>query len=318
MRLSRPELQKQPQVTLIGMNQPDVSKDLNAVRLAVVVYAVIFAAKLVAYAMSGVLALLAEALHTLSDIFISIFLWIALAYSRRQADQRYPFGYGRVQNVAALIAATLFVSFTSLELYREAVPRLLRPEAVAYDNLWLAIAVVVASMAAAAVPLLKLLAQRPLGSAARAQLLELINDQFGLVAALLAALAIAWGYPVVDPLASIAVATLIAWNAIALLRENASILLGRSPDPEFLRRVESVARSIPGVLGVRDLRAEVVGPDTVHAGMIIELAPDVTVEEADRIAHEVHRLVHDRAHAGYCYVQVAPRIEAVQDAPATS
>jgi divalent metal cation (Fe/Co/Zn/Cd) transporter len=98
-------------------------------------------------------------------------------------------------------------------------------------------------MVAAAVPLLKLRAQRPLDSAARAQLLELINDELGLVAALVASLAVAWGYPIVDPIASIAVATLIAWNAIALLRDNASVLLGRSPAPEFLQRIESAALS---------------------------------------------------------------------------
>ena len=116
-------------------------------------------------------------------------------------------------------------------------------------------------------------------------------------------------------MASIAVATLIAWNAIALLRENASVLLGRSPAPEYLRRIESAALSVPGVLGVRDLRAEYVGPDTVHAGMIIELAPEETVREADRIAAEVHRSVHDQAHAGYCFVQVAPRPDAAQGGP---
>lgn len=295
------------------MGENRATKNLNALRLAVLTYAAIFGAKLVAYAVSGVLALLAEALHTLSDIFISGFLWIALAYSRRQADRRFPFGYGRAQNVAALIAATLFISFTSLELYREAVPRLLHAEAGTYGKLWVAIVVIVGSMLAAAVPLLKLRGQRPLGAAARAQLLELINDQLGLVAALIAALAVAWGYPIVDPIASIAVATLIAWNAVMLLRENAGLLLGRSPGPEFMTQVESTVRAVPGVLGVRELRAEYVGPETVHAGMIIELEPSMTVAQADRIAAEVHRRVHDQAHAGYCYVQVAPRAETVPD-----
>lgn len=296
------------------MDERNVSKDLDALRLAIVVYTIILGAKLGAYAMSGVLALLAEALHTLSDIFISGFLWIALAYSRCQADRQHPFGYGRAQNVAALVAATLFISFTSLELYREAVPRLMHVDAGAYENLWLPIAVVVASMVAAAVPLFKLRAQRPLGSAARAQLLELINDELGLVAALVASLAVAWGYPILDPVASMAVATLIAWNAIALLRENTSVLLGRSPDPQFLQRIESAALSVPGVLGVRNLRAEYVGPDTVHAGMIVELAPEATVQEADRIANEVQRSVHDHAHPGYCFIQVAPRADAERGA----
>ena len=42
------------------------------------------------------------------------------------------FGYGRAQNVAALVAAILFISFTSFELYKEAIHRLFRPEQATY------------------------------------------------------------------------------------------------------------------------------------------------------------------------------------------
>jgi ferrous-iron efflux pump FieF len=274
------------------------SGDIRSLGLTLLVYALILAAKLAAYYASGVMALLAEALHTLSDIFISGFLLVAALYSRKQADATHMFGYGRAQNVAALVAAVLFISFTSFELYREAIPRLVRPEATAYENLPLALGVILGSMAAAALPLAKLLMQRTRGAAAKAQLLELFNDQLGLVAALAAVLAIRWGYPIADPIASIAVATLIAVNAIALFRENASFLLGRSPGPDFVARAESIARSVPGVVAVRDLRAEYVGPDSVHAGLRVEVAPDLSVAEAARIAREIDVSVHAGTHAG--------------------
>jgi ferrous-iron efflux pump FieF len=282
------------------------STDIRSLGLTLVVYVLILAAKLAAYYASGVMALLAEALHTLSDIFISGFLLVAALYSRKRADATHMFGYGRAQNVAALVAAVLFISFTSFELYREAIPRIVRPEATAYENLPLALGVILGSMAAAALPLAKLLMQRTRGAAAKAQLLELLNDQLGLLAALAAVLAIRWGYPIADPIASIAVATLIAINAIALFRENASFLLGRSPGPEFVARVESIARSVPGVVAVRDLRAEYVGPDSVHAGLRVEVAPNLSVAEAARIAREIDGRVHASAHAGYCFIQVEP------------
>lgn len=282
------------------------SDDARSLGLALAVYVLVFGAKLAAYYASGVMALLAEALHTLSDIFISGFLLIALLYSRKRADAAHMFGYGRAQNVAALVAAVLFISFTSFELYREALPRFVRPEEPVYGNLPLALGVVLGSMAAAALPLVKLLQQGTRGAAAKAQLLELVNDQLGLLAALAAVLAIRLGYPIADPIASVAVATLIAANAIALFRENASLLLGRSPGPEFLARVESLARGVPGVVAVRDLRAEYVGPDTVHAGLRVEIAPDLPVTEAARIVREIEGRVHEGARAGYCFIQVEP------------
>lgn len=278
--------------------------ELRSLQLALGIYVLVFGAKLAAYWMTGVMALLAEALHTLSDIFISAFLLVAVWYSARQADETHMFGYGRAQNVAAVVAATLFVSFTSLELYREAIPRLLQPQQPAYENLTLAIGVIVASMLLAAIPLFRLLVQKTRGAAARAQLIELFNDELGLIAALAGTLLIAWGFPIADPIAAIVVATIIAVNAVGLFRDNVSLLLGRSPGPDFLGEVERAARSVPGVLAVRDLRAEFVGPETVHAGLRIAVAPGLKIEEATRIVAEVHRRVHRDSHAGFCFVEL--------------
>ncbi|HEU5349486.1 MAG TPA: cation diffusion facilitator family transporter [Ktedonobacterales bacterium] len=278
--------------------------EMRSAILALGVYVVIFVAKLIAYFMTGVMAMMAEALHTLSDVFIFGFLLIAAIWSRKTSDETHMFRYGRAQNVAALVAATLFISFTSFELYREAIPRLFQPEDTTFQNLGLALGVIIASMIVVLAPLVSLVRQKTRGAAAKAQLVELFNDEMGLLAALVGILFILWGYPIADPIASIVVATIIAWNAIQLFRENASFLLGRSPGPDFRARIEQQARSTPGVLGVHDYRAEYIGPDVVHAGMHIEVARGLPIEEADRIAEEVKRRIHEGADAGYCVIHV--------------
>lgn len=101
-------------------------------------------------------------------------------------------------------------------------------------------------------------------------------------------------------------ATIIAVDAVGLFRENSSILLGRSPGPEFLAAVECEARGVDGVLAVRDLRAEYIGLDAVHVGMHIAVRPDLSVTEADRIAHAVEARVHQVLPAGYCVIHVDP------------
>jgi len=280
------------------------SGDVRVLKVALGAYVLVLALKLVTYFLSGVMALLAEAMHTLSDILVTGFLLFATYYSRRRADQVHMFGYGRAQNVAALVAATLFISFTSYSLFEEAIPRLWRSGEAEYQNLSLAVGVVVLSMMIAAIPLWQLGRQKKRGSAAKAQLLESINDEFGLLAALLGTLFIMWGMPIADPIASLVVAVIIAYNGVKLFRENFSYLLGRSPGPEYLRRLEQVARSVPGVLGVHDLRAEFIGPETVHAGLHIEVQPGLSIEEANRIADEVDRRLHTEANSGYCVIHV--------------
>ena len=280
------------------------SGDIHGLKLTLTVYVLIFVMKLIVYFMSGVMALLAEALHTLSDIFVAGFLLVATLYSRKKADEAHMFGYGRAQNVAALVAATLFISFTSFELYREAIPRLLEPAEASYQNLGLALGVIIVSMIIAAAPLISLFRQKTRGAAAKAQLTELFNDELGLLAALIGTLFIAGGQPIADPLASIVVATIIAINAIGLFRENSSFLLGRSPGPEYLANIERIARTVPGVLDVHELRAEYIGPDQVHAGMHIVVRRGLPIEEAEHIAAEVNQLVHQGMGPGYCVIQI--------------
>lgn len=284
--------------------------DVRGLKLTLALYLFIFALKLSAYFLTGVMALMAEAFHTLSDIFISGFLLVATLYSRKEPDRAHMFGHGRAQNAAALVAATLFISFTSYKLYEEAIPRLFRPEEADYRNLPLAVGVIVVSMVIAAVPLFQLFAQRQRGATAEAQLLELVNDELGLLAALVGTLFVLWGRPLADPIAAIVVATIIAYNGVRLLLENFSSLLGRSPGPKVLGQIEDLARSVPGVLGVHGLRAEYVGPEAIHAGMHIEVDRGLTVEEANRIADQVYERVHAGLKAGYCYIHV----DAVQPA----
>ncbi len=101
-----------------------------------------------------------------------------------------------------------------------------------------------------------------------------MNDELGLIAAIVATIGIAEGEPLLDPIAAIVVATIIAYGAVGPLRENASVFLGASPISEELAKIRSVARSVEDVQGVHDLRAEYIGPHALHADFQIEVAAD--------------------------------------------
>ena len=269
-------------------------------------YAVVFVLKLVTWWFTGLFVLLAEALHTLSDLMISGFLLAADRFSRRPADARYRYGYGRAQHVAALVAATLFISFTGFRLAEEAVGRLLHPVVPAYSHLGLAVGVLILSMALSAVPIVLLGLQKRPGPAARAQLMESLNDELGLLAALGGALFVVNGWPIADPLASLAVAFLIAANAVGLFRDNARVLMGRAPDREFFQGIESLARTIPAVKAVHDLRAEYVGPDTVTLSLHVEVDPTMTVADGEEVAKAVRDAIMADKRCAYCVVHVDP------------
>ena len=107
-----------------------------------------------------------------------------------------------------------------------------------------------------------------------------------------------------DPIATIVVATVIAGNAFMLLRENATLLVGSSPDQEYMARLERTALSVPGVLEVHDLRAVYIGPGTLYVGMHVRVRGGQSVEDADRISEEVAAAVEKLAGSSHVMVHL--------------
>jgi ferrous-iron efflux pump FieF len=212
---------------------------------------------------------------------------IAAYLSARPADEEYRFGYGRAQNIAALVAATIFISFTSFETLREAIPKLFHPVETTAENFGLAIGVILISMVISSFPIIAIVRQKERGAAVKAQLIEGINDEIALVAALVGIVLVSMGFGLADPIASIIVALIIAFNAVILWRENATLLMGASPDTAFYEKVSEIVFSVPGTIRTHDVIAEQVG-EQIHLGLHVEVKRGITIEEADTIADNVH------------------------------
>jgi len=270
-------------------------------------YLILVALQLATYLSTNILVLLAQALEMLSDVLISAFLLLSAFWSRKPADEFHVFGHGRAQNVAALVSATILVSLMSIETFREAIPKFFQAsEASEPQNVNLALMVILAGMLVVAIPIVDILRVKARGASVKAQLVALLKDEVSYVAALTAVALVAQGYYLADPTASMFVATVIALSGLYLFKDNVHYLVGRAPSRQFVEKVESTAKSVEGVLGVHDLMAEYVGPNTVHAGLHIEVARGTPIEEADRIAEEVKQRVSQETGCQHCAIHIDP------------
>ena len=137
-------------------------------------------------------------------------------------------------------------------------------------------------------------------------MIELINDELGVLSALVGTIFIALGYPLADPIATIIVATIIAINAIGIFRENLGLVLGKSPGPEYIEKVRQIAESTPGVLGVVGPWAEYIGPDSIHADIQIKVDSGISIDAANAIARVVRQHVESELGCLYCSVHPEP------------
>jgi len=280
--------------------------ETRGIKIALLGYSILVVLQLITYFVTNILVLLAQALEMLSDVLISTFLLLSAFWSRKPADEFHMFGHGRAQNVAALVSATILISFMSLETFREAIPKFFQAEASEFQNTNLALIVILVGMFVIAIPTIDILRVKARGASVKAQLVALLKDEVSYVAALIAVVLVAQGYYLADPLASIFVATVIAFSGLYLFKDNVHYLVGRAPNREFMEKVESTAKSVKGVLGVHDLKAEYVGPNVVHTGFHIEVAKGTPIEEADRIAEEVKERVSRETGCQHCVIHIDP------------
>jgi len=281
--------------------------ETRGIKIALLAYAILVVLQLVTYYLTNILVLLAQAFEMLSDVLVSSFLLSSAFWSRKPADEFHMFGHGRAQNVAALVSATILIFFMSLETFREAIPKFFQtPEAGEFQNTNLALIVILVGMFVVAIPTIDILRVKTRGASVKAQLVALLKDEFSYVAALIAVVLVAQGYYSADPIASMFVAAVIAIGGLYLFKDNVHYLVGRAPSRKFMEKVESAAKSVKGVLGVHDLKAEYIGPNIVHTGFHIEVAKGTPIEEADRIAHEVNEKVSRETGCQHCVIHVDP------------
>jgi len=200
--------------------------------------------------LSGSLAMIADAIHNLSDAMSLIIAFFARKIARRPADGGMTFGYGRAEVVAALINYTTLIVI-GLYLVYEAVMRFIEPSGV--DG-WLVVIIASVALVVDVVTALLTYSLSKESVNIRAAFLHNVADALGSVAVIFAGtLIILYDWEIIDPLVTLMIAGYILWMSFSEIGGVIRILmLGTPPDlnaDEVLKTVEA----IDGVSGVHHL-----------------------------------------------------------------
>jgi cobalt-zinc-cadmium efflux system protein len=226
-------------------------------RLAVVlgITVAVLVVELVGAAISGSLALLADAGHMVTDVAGLTMGLVAATLAARPATPARTWGYRRAEVLgAAAQAAVLLV--VGVFILVEGVRRLLDPPEVTTGVMLLFGAVgLVGNLAGLGI----LAGSRTANLNLRAAFLEVLNDTLGSVAVLVAAVVIATtGWLRADAVASLLIGALIVPRTVALLRDTVHVLLESTPRGLDLGKVRHRILSVPHVVDVHDLHASLV------------------------------------------------------------
>lgn len=258
----------------------------------------LFAGKLAAGALSGSIAVTADAFNNLSDAGSSVVTLLGFRLAGKKPDADHPFGHGRMEYVSGLAVAGLIL-LMGAELAKSSVEKILRPESVSFS--WLAAAILLVSIGVKVYMYLynKAVGKKIRSAAMSATASDSLSDTAATAAVLLAMLVGHWSGVQLDGWTGLLVALFILWSAVQAARDTVSPLLGQSPDPLLVKEIEELVMAHDAVVGVHDLVVHDYGPGRRIISLHAEVPADGQVlalhDVIDNIEAELSRKLHCEA-----------------------
>jgi cation diffusion facilitator family transporter len=217
------------------------------------------AAKAVVGLLTGSLAILSEAGHSLLDLSATVLTYFAVRISGKPADAEHQYGHGKVESVTALAETALLFVLTAIVIF-EAVRRLIGAHAHAVEATIAAFVVIVGSIAIDffRARTLRRVAQATASEALEADALHFRSDMWSSIAVLIGLFGVALGHDWADAAAAIVVAVFICTAGYRLGRRTIDTLTDTAP-AGVSDHIGAIARQVPGVVKVERVRARPAG-----------------------------------------------------------
>jgi cation diffusion facilitator family transporter len=260
----------------------------RAAALSIASNALLIALKLAAGAITGSIAIITEAVHSLIDLVASVIAFFSVRKADEPADAEHPYGHEKVENLAAAIEGMLILVGAGVIVY-EATHQLVQGAEV--DRLGVGIAVMAFSVFAnlGVSTVLSRQAKAHDSQALEGDAAHLRTDAMTSAGVLFGlALVQITGDAAFDPITALVVAVAIVWAGFRILRRSSAVLVDETLPEAELDRIEiAIARArTPEVAGYHKLRARRAGSRR-HIDFHVQYRSGTSLERAHELAHQM-------------------------------
>ncbi len=259
-------------------------------RFAIVLTAVTLVAEAVGGIWTNSLALLSDAAHVFMDLFALVLSLAAIYLANRPASDRRTYGWHRAEIFASLVnGGTLLL--IAAGILHEAWERVQHPEAVKSKEMFI-IATIGLVMNLVAASRLHGHAHHDLN--VRSAFLHVLGDAIASVGVIIGGVVMLYtGWYVVDALVSAAIALIIGWGSIRLVREAGHILLEGVPVHVNLDEVVAKMRAVAGVNDIHHLHVWSICSHITALSAHIDIEPEYRLRQGEIIGTIERMLDHD-------------------------
>lgn len=238
----------------------------------------------------GSQALIADGIHSLSDLATDVMVLFAVKHGSREADEEHPYGHGRIETITT-VALGLILIAVGAGIAQDAVMRLFQPESLLHPG-WYAFSIAVLSVISKeGVFHYTIRAARRLNSELlKANAWHSRTDAISSIVVIIGILGSMAGLEYLDAIAAVAVAFLVAKIGWELSWKSVRELIDTGLDAEYVTQIKTAITDVDGVQALHMLRTRRMGGDVlVDVHVIVD--PKVSVSEGHLIGEKVRGLL---------------------------
>lgn len=291
-----------------SQDQAELRYGNRVVVITIILNAILTLFKLAAGIIGHSAAMISDAVHSASDLFISFFVLFGLRVARKHADEHHPYGHEKLESVVSIVMSAL-LAVVALAIGYGAIQSLIHRSTLAAPGVLALIAAIVSIVVKEWMYHYTLSAGRRINSPTltadawhhRADAFSSIGSLIGIGGAML-------GLRILDPIAALVICLLILKVAFDLTKSALNQLVDSAAPAEVVQHIQSLIEAEPQIIGLDDLK-------TRQHGSKLYVDVEISVSHALSLthAHDIAEALHDKIEASnraikHCMVHVNPCI----------
>ena len=234
-------------------------------------------------------AILADALHTASDLLTSAVVYVGFKIAQKPPDEEHPYGHGRAESIAAKIVSIVLILLGIMVLLKSL--RIIADHDFYKPGLIALIAAIVSIGVQYALYLyIRTLGVKIKSASLTADAHHHQSDALSSIAALIGVGLARMGWEFMDPIAGVLVASIVIKMGITNFNTAYNELMDAAPSTSVKKEIEEIILKTPGVKAIKELQVRKLGID-LRIDLTIDVDKDITVEEGHTVTERVKRSI---------------------------
>jgi cation diffusion facilitator family transporter len=240
---------------------------------------------------TGSIGLTADGIDSISDGFVSFLVWLGLRMSRKAPDEKFHFGYHKVETLIAFVTSIGLMGLGGVVLYRSYLA-FVEPKPLTLPILALAVLLIAGTISLYRALQMRRIAKRFNLSSLRLDANNAIKDGSASFLVFFTVLASSLGFHQMDGVGGMAVGAFILIVSYVVLKETTLVLLDAYHNPQLVDEIRRIVESNEGVK-VKDVLLRASGP-YVQSEIHVEADSTMTVGRLDEIKSSIENMVKER------------------------